>query len=532
MDAILIYFLKANGLLISFYLVYYFLLRKETFFIKSRYFLLFGLFLSIVLPLVNFTKTVWYEPNPIEMESTFSNEIPVSNPVLIKEQIQQTVNWKEIIYSIYAIISLVLLLKIIIELLSFFKFIRIGARSSNANYILIDNPENQNPFSFFNYIVYNSSHFTTAELHHILEHEKIHVLQKHSVDVLLGKLICAIFWMNPIVWLYRKEMLQNLEYIADNFASLKVSNAINYQKTLLKAVINQHQLTITNQFYQSLIKKRIVMLNTQKSNPKKSWKYSILIPILVCFVLVFQVETIAQVKESQTPIEVLNNEEFTSIYNSPYNENPNEKRLIVINGKTYSREELQKRSFGNVQGSGNIIKLTPAEGLAKYGEKGKFGAIEFTGNWKIIHSEIINTTDEKSGDEEEELATSVYENMSDYPIHPTPPTPPNAPIINVDVAAFPKMPQPPKAPTSSPLTNKKEWDKFEQKMAEFEKKMEAIQPEIDAYAEKMANIDEQMKPFEKEMEVFEKKMEIFEKQMDVYSQKVEAYYQGKQKNNK
>jgi beta-lactamase regulating signal transducer with metallopeptidase domain len=74
--------------------------------------------------------------------------------------------------------------------------------------------------------------------------------------------------MNPIMWFYRKEMLQNLEYIADNFASLQVSNSVNYQKTLLKVVLNQHQLTITNQFYQSLIKKRIVMLNKNQSNKK------------------------------------------------------------------------------------------------------------------------------------------------------------------------------------------------------------------------------------------------------------------------
>jgi beta-lactamase regulating signal transducer with metallopeptidase domain len=268
MDAILIYFLKANGLLISFYLVYYFLLRKETFFIKSRYFLLFGLVASILLPLLTFTKTVWVEPNPIEMESTFSSVIPVSNQVLITSEIPSSLNWNEIMYSVYALITIVLFLKIIIELLSFLKFIRIGVRSINENYILIDHPENQNPFSFFHYIVYNSSQFTTAELQHILEHEKIHVLQKHSLDVLLAKLFCVFFWMNPIMWFYRKEMLQNLEYIADNFASLQVSNSVNYQKTLLKVVLNQHQLTITNQFYQSLIKKRIVMLNKNQSNKK------------------------------------------------------------------------------------------------------------------------------------------------------------------------------------------------------------------------------------------------------------------------
>jgi hypothetical protein len=409
MDAILIYFLKANGLLISFYLVYYFLLRKETFFIKSRYFLLFGLVASILLPLLTFTKTVWVEPNPIEMESAFSSVIPVSNPILVTSEISSSLNWNEIMYSVYALITIVLFLKIIIELLSFLKFIRIGVRNINANYILLDHPENQNPFSFFHYIVYNSSQFTTAELQHILEHEKIHVLQKHSLDVLLAKLFCVFFWMNPIMWFYRKEMLQNLEYIADNFASLQVSNSVNYQKTLLKVVLNQDQLTITNQFYQSLIKKRIVMLNTQKSNPRKNWKYSFLVPILVSFILVFQIETVAQIKKYTTVLEVEkpeNNEEFSSIYNSPYTDNPDEKRLIVINGKPYAKEDVMRKSFGKVSGNSEIIKLTPTEGLAKYGEKGKFGVVEFPGNWKIIHSSIANTTDQTKIEEEKEIEES------------------------------------------------------------------------------------------------------------------------------
>jgi hypothetical protein len=123
-------------------------------------------------------------------------------------------------------------------------------------------------------------------------------------------------------------------------------------------------------------------------------------------------------------------------------------------------------------------------------------------------------------------------NDTNFPIAPTPPTPPVSPLINMEGTNFPVLPKALKAPTSSPLTNKKEWDKFELKMAEFEKKMQALEPEIAAWVEKMANFDEQMKPFEKEMEVFEKEMEVFEKQMDAYSKQVETYHQKKQKNNK
>ena len=141
--------------------------------------------------------------------------------------------------------------------------------------------------------------FTEEELQHILTHESIHVKQKHSIDVLLSKLYCAFFWVNPIIWLYRKAMLQNLEFIADNETFQQIENKYLYQKTLLKVVTHQHDLSITNQFYQSLIKKRIVMLHTNQSHKKNVLKYAFILPLLVGFMLLFQIETVAQVKEKK-----------------------------------------------------------------------------------------------------------------------------------------------------------------------------------------------------------------------------------------
>lgn len=77
MEAFFIYFLKANGLLITFYLAYYFLLQKETFFNKNRWFLLSGLLISILLPLITYTKIVWITPNPIQiLEPNFTETLP------------------------------------------------------------------------------------------------------------------------------------------------------------------------------------------------------------------------------------------------------------------------------------------------------------------------------------------------------------------------------------------------------------------------------------------------------------------------
>ena len=354
MEAVFIYFLKANGLLILFFLAYFFLLRKETFFTKNRWFLLLGLFATVLLPLITFTKVIWVDPTPISFETATNDYIPY---IIENNVIEEPINWNSILIYIYAGISILFVSKVFIEVLSFFRIIKFGKRTKTEEAILIDDSANENPFSFFKHIVFNSQMFSEEELEHIIIHENIHVKEKHSIDVLISKIFCAFFWINPIMWFYQKEMLQNLEYIADEKASAIAQNKINYQKTLLKVVTHQHQLSITNQFYQSLIKKRIVMLNTNPSHQKNSWKYALILPVLSAFMLLFQVETVAQVKEQVTEE---TNYKVSSNYSSILTKNTTDEELKELE-ETFS-DENQKLSISKVKRNKNgeiiAIKLT------------------------------------------------------------------------------------------------------------------------------------------------------------------------------
>lgn len=294
MENLLMYFAKVNGLIILFYLMYVVFLRKETFFTSNRWYFLTGLLLSLILPLITFTKTIWVEPSPLP--EVYEESIPLTYSQ-VEIPVQETIDWSLILMSTYFVISILIIMKIGMELVSFFRRIQKQNKQKESDYTLVDSNSAENPFSFFSYIVINKDMFTEEELQHILTHESIHVKQKHSFDVLIGKVFCAIFWVNPIIWLYRKAMLQNLEFIADNETFQQIENKYEYQKTLLKVVTHQHDLSITNQFYQSLIKKRIVMLHTNQSNKKNVWKYATILPLLVGFMLLFQIETVAQVKE-------------------------------------------------------------------------------------------------------------------------------------------------------------------------------------------------------------------------------------------
>ncbi len=291
METVFIYGIKSSGLVAMFYLSYHFLLRKETFFNSNRWFLLAGLITSVVLPFVVFTKVVWVDPIPTNFDWS---QIPVTAPI---KEASFEVNWYLVLGIVYSIGILVFLMKFAFDFYSLSKILKDKTIQKQADFKFINVTENIAPFSYFNSIVYNASLYNDTELENILEHEKIHSAQNHTIDVLISRLFCIVFWFNPLMYLYKNAIAQNLEFIADSEASKNINDKKAYQLTLLKITTQENCVAITNHFYQSLIKKRIVMLNKNQSNKRNSWKYLFVLPVLGAFVFFFQVKVVAQEKE-------------------------------------------------------------------------------------------------------------------------------------------------------------------------------------------------------------------------------------------
>lgn len=292
METLFIYLVKSGALLAAFYLAYHLLLRKETFFNSNRWFLLLGLVTSILLPLVTFKKVIWVDPIP-ESGAEWA-EVPMALPTASGLEI----DWFIVVALVYAIGIFIFFIQFIFDFGSLIKTLKGQPVTQQADFKFVDVNHNVSPFSYFNYIVYNSSLYSPSELENILEHEKVHCEQKHSADVLIARLFCILFWFNPFAWLYKKAMLQNLEFIADSEALKNISDKKAYQITLLKVTTHENCVEITNHFYQSLIKKRIIMLNKSQSKKWYSWKYALIVPVLAAFMFYFQVKVIAQEKNS------------------------------------------------------------------------------------------------------------------------------------------------------------------------------------------------------------------------------------------
>ena len=198
METLFIYLIKSSGLLATFYLAYIILLRKETFFNSNRWFLLAGLISSVVLPLIVFTKIIWVDPTP----DTFDwSKIPITTP---NDNEALEINWYLVFAGAYTLGIVVFLMKFVFDFYSLSNVLKGKTIQYQADFKFIDVQENIAPFSYFNCIVYNSSLYNITELENILEHEKIHSIQNHTVDVLISRLFCIVFWFNPMVWFYKK----------------------------------------------------------------------------------------------------------------------------------------------------------------------------------------------------------------------------------------------------------------------------------------------------------------------------------------
>ena len=347
METIFTYILKVNALLVLFYLVYQLALSKETFYKQSRWFLLSGLFVSLILPFVTFTKIEYIEVKQVIEESL--GVVKIS-----KEVIQEPLfTIQEIVFLIYGIICFGFLIKTVFDFIKLFKIINVSNSEKRNKLVYVNTNLVHTPFSFFNYIIFNSDVIHPTELENIIKHEEAHSNQKHSLDTLAAQFFIILFWFNPIVWLYRKSMVQNLEFLADNLAIQHVSDKVYYQRTMLKVSTQASNISIVNTFNQSSIKKRIIMLNSNQSNRKNAFKYAIVIPVLVAFIMLFQVKVIA--KEKRIDREINNSENILYLINA----NSSNKEIDEIINKLKGIHQLEAKYYGVKRNKNNeIIAIT------------------------------------------------------------------------------------------------------------------------------------------------------------------------------
>ncbi len=276
METFLEYILKSTVFLSLFILIYRGLLKKETFFKLNRFLLLSAIIIScIILPLNN----PFYQTNLIGIKNIYLNEVIIKAGSSTFSKFYHT-DIIELIFDLYLLITAFLFIRFIIQILQILNlFLKSNTTNATSNIIFTDKFPS---FSFFNLIFINK---TSNDYEKIIQHEMIHVNQFHTIDVIITEIICIIHWFNPILLLYKTSFREIHEYLADEGV---IKNGIDkkaYQLLLLsvaKGIIDYKPINNFN----SIIKKRIIMMSKQKSSGSHLMKYGLVLP-LICMLWFF-----------------------------------------------------------------------------------------------------------------------------------------------------------------------------------------------------------------------------------------------------
>ncbi|WP_340203277.1 M56 family metallopeptidase [Ascidiimonas sp. W6] len=286
----LIYLLKSSGVLFLFLLTYILLLERETFFKGNRLFLILGIFISFAWPFFEIVSSI--EVTAVPMETLSSSNLPSTDTVIATENN----SWSpySLLIWFYGLGVLILGIRMLFHLYLLYHTYK-NKESFNDNGIrYVYSNAITEPSSFFNIIFINRNHYDKNDFELIKLHEQAHVIQQHSYDMILLQLLCIVLWFHPFSWIYKLKATQNLEYLADQFVVERNANLKNYQYLLLKNTVKNAQPLLANTFFNSFIKKRIVMLIKNKSSKSRALKYVSILPLLFFFTIVFNTRTEAQ----------------------------------------------------------------------------------------------------------------------------------------------------------------------------------------------------------------------------------------------
>ena len=290
MITLFIYSIKSALVLALLYLPYTLMLRQESFFRMNRITLLTILMLALVLPMVDIPSLATPEqPVVYEMQHRImlmTQEAEMTTKSLAATT--RTISWLGILAIVY-IIGVILAL--LIRLWQFFKIdkiIRGGClwtdKSGKATiYCHIDDVA---PFSWMRSIVISEKDYKPYG-REILLHEKAHILNLHSMDILFLTLVEAVQWWNPIAYMLGHSLRDVHEYEADDYVLHQGVSLHNYQALLVKKSLANTSYAFANNFNHSLIKKRIYMMNHPKSNPWLRSKVLYILPATLVVLTAF-----------------------------------------------------------------------------------------------------------------------------------------------------------------------------------------------------------------------------------------------------
>ncbi len=415
------YILYAALILTACLVFYKLLLQNETFFKLNRFVLLSCMALAFVLPLLHVPQQFSFRQITTD-EITFVPVKQVVSTTVIQKETQagkskaaatgesfqkktgfsfgQVMQWLIYLYWFGVIIfTLNFLMQAILLLYKAYA----GQVIKDGPYRIVEITGDKAPCSFGNNIFINPEKYDWETYSQVLLHEKIHIEQRHTIDLLLAEIVLIFQWFNPFAWQWRKELENNLEYFTDN--QLLQQSAVekeSYQLSLVKVAAPHFPLSLTTNYNQSLLKKRLIMMNSKKSNVHTIWKYFFLLPVMVLFVCLFNEPAVnsQSIAFKHRPSGETNNQGYTKTEGNWFATIKGDKVSMQFtdkeetnssNGNTFLLSELNPHPV-NKEGT---FTITREAGTMNF--TGKFDGDKGMGTYKFAPDKAYSLAMEKEG---------------------------------------------------------------------------------------------------------------------------------------
>ncbi len=334
------YLIHSSLLLAVCYVYYWLVLSRQTHFVLNRWVLLGCLLCALLLPLISI-PTAWSfrQTRAEQIESSPRDQgdgLPLAtdqrnNSAQSRERVAPITsmpkgspsaeispgerrstdrgwlssipNWRTLLSYLYFIGVVVAGLNFLLQLGHIVWRIIKNPSHDTGNFHLVELSVDEAPSSFLRYVFLNPERYDEDTFHQIVEHEQIHVAQRHSIDLILVELVLIFQWFNPFAWLYRRAVEHNLEYLTDAAILKAGQDTEDYQMNLVKVAVPNYASGLVTSYNQSFLERRILMMGARRSSTRSSWRYVALTPLLVLLVLQFNPVT-AEAAPARTGVAV------------------------------------------------------------------------------------------------------------------------------------------------------------------------------------------------------------------------------------
>ena len=284
MGIFFVYILKSSVCLAMFYLFYRLLLSKETFHRFNRVALLGVLVLSCLIPMIEVTTHDASGFLVLE-EMILMAEV---EPAGVLDETSNPFPWRALMLLVYMAGILFFVIRHLWSLGRMLRLLRVSRKEDLGDGItlFVHDDKEVAPFSWMKNIAVSEADLAESR-EAVLTHERAHIHNRHSWDLLLGE-VCVFFqWFNPAAWLLKQELQTIHEYEADEWVIENGVDAKTYQLLIIKKAVGARLYSIANSFNHSSLKKRITMMIKKKSNPWARLKYLYVLPLAAVAVAAF-----------------------------------------------------------------------------------------------------------------------------------------------------------------------------------------------------------------------------------------------------